>query len=52
MVSSMFREHRITQPPDWMAWDLKADEAQNDFPQLKYALLGGVGLFLLIQKEQ
>ncbi|CAD6580862.1 MAG: Signal peptidase complex catalytic subunit [Tremellales sp. Tagirdzhanova-0007] len=26
--------------------------AMNDFPQLKYALLGGVGLFLLIQKEQ
>ncbi|KAK8847372.1 signal peptidase I [Kwoniella newhampshirensis] len=26
--------------------------AMNDFPQLKYALLGVVGLFLLIQKEQ
>lgn len=24
---------------------------QNDFPQLKYALLGTVGLFLLVQKE-
>ena len=24
---------------------------QNDFPQLKYALLGVVGLFLLLQKE-
>ncbi|ORX38834.1 signal peptidase complex catalytic subunit SEC11 [Kockovaella imperatae] len=26
--------------------------AMNDFPQLKYALLGSVGLFLLIQKDQ
>lgn len=26
--------------------------AQNDFPQLKYALLGSVGLYMLIQKEQ
>ncbi|ORY30999.1 hypothetical protein BCR39DRAFT_527567 [Naematelia encephala] len=26
--------------------------AMNDFPQLKYALLGVVGLFLLVQKEQ
>ncbi len=34
------------------AEEVEADEAQNDFPQLKYALLGGVGLFLLIQKEQ
>ncbi|WVR04600.1 signal peptidase I [Kwoniella sp. DSM 27419] len=25
--------------------------AMNDFPQLKYALLGGVGLFMLIQGE-
>ncbi|RXK34809.1 signal peptidase I [Tremella mesenterica] len=25
--------------------------ALNDFPQLKYALLGGVGVFLLLQKE-
>jgi hypothetical protein len=25
--------------------------AQNDFPQLKYALLGGMGLLALIQRE-
>ncbi|WVF69976.1 signal peptidase I [Kwoniella sp. CBS 6097] len=25
--------------------------AMNDFPQLKYALLGGVGLFMLVQGE-
>ncbi|KAL1406241.1 Signal peptidase complex catalytic subunit [Vanrija albida] len=25
--------------------------AMNDYPQLKYALLGGVGLFLLVSKE-
>lgn len=25
--------------------------AQNDFPQLKYALLGGLGLLALIQRE-
>ena len=24
---------------------------QNDFPQLKYALLGGLGLLALIQRE-
>ncbi|KAK1921544.1 putative signal peptidase [Papiliotrema laurentii] len=26
--------------------------AMNDFPQLKYALLGGIGLYMLVQKEQ
>jgi signal peptidase len=25
--------------------------AQNDFPQLKYALLGGMGLLALVQRE-
>jgi signal peptidase len=25
--------------------------SQNDFPQLKYALLGTLGLFALIQRE-
>lgn len=25
--------------------------AMNDFPQLKYALLGGLGLLALIQRE-
>jgi hypothetical protein len=25
--------------------------SQNDFPQLKYALLGGVALYLLVHKE-
>ena len=24
---------------------------QNDFPQLKYALLGGLGLLALVQRE-
>jgi signal peptidase len=32
----------------WQAWQA---DIQNDFPQLKYALLGCVGLFLLVQKE-
>jgi hypothetical protein len=27
------------------------DFRQNDFPQLKYALLGGLGLLALIQRE-
>jgi hypothetical protein len=29
----------------------KLTEIQNDFPQLKYALLGGLGLLALIQRE-
>lgn len=28
-----------------------SDPRQNDFPQLKYALLGGLGLLALTQRE-
>lgn len=28
-----------------------ADTSQNDFPQLKYALLGTVGAFLLLNRD-
>jgi signal peptidase len=32
-------------------WCLLMFYAQNDFPQLKFALLGGLGLLALVQRE-
>ncbi len=47
-----------TSPLQWyvvllvcVASDSTDADAQNDFPQLKYALLGGLGLLALIQRE-
>ncbi|GFZ47655.1 Signal peptidase I [Saitozyma sp. JCM 24511] len=46
------REHIIGKVRGFLPYVGYVTIAMNDFPQLKYALLGVVGLFLLVQKEQ
>ncbi|KAK4684507.1 signal peptidase I, partial [Tremellales sp. Uapishka_1] len=46
------REHIIGKVRGFLPYVGYVTIAMNDFPQLKYALLGLTGLYLLIQKEQ
>jgi len=45
------RKHVVGKVAGFMPWVGYVTIAMNDFPQLKYALIGGLGLMALIQRE-
>jgi len=45
------RKHVVGKVRGFLPWVGYVTIAMNDFPQLKYALIGGLGLMALIQRE-